>query len=108
MNNSMSHTQENIQPNYSGKLSFKPLMNVFEERVNGKGPGHRVYAFLLGEIEKVPALSEPIQDFSVLTDNRSLVEDLINSLFPVTKNNNDDLFAVIVPYSCELVYTSKA
>src|SRR5205085_6263083 len=39
---------------------------------------------------------------------RSLVEDMINSLFPLTKNNNDDLFAVIVPYSCKLVYTSKA
>src|SRR5688572_21809174 len=102
MINRMSLTQENTQTHYTDKLSFKPLIHVFEERVNGKGPGHRVYAYLLGEIAKVPTLSEPILDFSVLTENQPLVEDMINSLFPVTKNNNDNLFAVTVPYSSEL------
>lgn len=104
----MSLTQENTQLHYSGKLSFKPLIRVFEERVNGEGPGHRAYSFLLDEIRKVPELNQPVQDFSLLTGNRELVEEMINSLFPVTKNNNDDLFAVIAPYSGELVYTSKA
>ena len=104
----MSLTQENTQLHYSGKLSFKPLIRVFEERVNGEGPGHRAYSFLLEEIRKVPEFNQPVQDFSLLTGNRELVEEMINSLFPVTKNNNDDLFAVIAPYSGELVYTSKA
>ncbi|HSB92749.1 MAG TPA: hypothetical protein VLC28_06505 [Flavitalea sp.] len=104
----MSPTQENKQLRYSGNLSFKPLIRVFEERVNGAGPGHRVYSFLLDEIRKIPALNSAIEDYSLLTDNRELVEEMINSLFPVTKNNNDDLFAVIAPYSGELVYTSKA
>ena len=97
-----------MQQYYNSRLSFEPLIQVFKDRVDRKGPGHRVYAFLLNEILNIPALSAGIEDFSVLTANKALVEDMINSLFPVTKNNNDDLFAVTVPYSSELVYTSKA
>lgn len=104
----MPDTRSTSRINYQSQLSFQPLIEVYKRRVADHGPGHRMYEFLLTEISKVPALNESKVELPALMNHRALVEDMINSLFPVTKNNNDDLFAVMIPYSGELVYTSRA
>ena len=93
---------------FNAELSFLPLLRVFRDRVAQNDSGQGYYHYLLSGIETVPELNQSISDTSILLQHRVLVEDIIHTLFPVTKNDMEDLYAVMVPFTGQLIYSSAA
>ncbi|WP_152616779.1 hypothetical protein [Flavihumibacter solisilvae] len=92
----------------NSRLSFTPLIEAWKKSASEGRPGTRkLYQNLLDRIRNHPELLEPIDDPSVLDDNAEWVEMLMTTLFPVTFSDEEDLYAVGVPFSYKVIYSSS-
>ncbi|MEI9809303.1 MAG: hypothetical protein WDO16_16345 [Bacteroidota bacterium] len=50
---------------------------------------------------------EPVTDLALLKPHAELVEMLVSTIFPPTNSQNDNLYAVSMPFSYHTIYSSK-
>jgi len=92
---------------FQSKLSFQPLIDSWKKRIEENEKGiSSFYEELLERISGHSELLHPIDDISILQKHRSLVNIIMSTVFPVTLSDKDDLFAVAIPFSYQIVYSS--
>src|SRR5436189_759537 len=92
---------------FQSKLSFQPLIDCCKRRIKESEKGiYSFYEELLEKVSKHSELLEPINDLSILQKHRSLINMMMSTVFPVTLSDKEDLFAVAVPFTYQVVYSS--
>lgn len=79
-------------------ISFHKLIEALEEIALSDVDYRSNYAkSLLKEIESIPELRTGIEDFSIITDNKKIIRNLLADLFPTALTNNE-IKAVAIPF----------
>ena len=93
---------------FNSRLSLRPLVEALKKAIaEGKPGSQKLYGGLIAKIEALPELLEPITDLSVLKPHSELIEMLLSTLFPPTNSQNDNLYAVSMPFRYETIYSSS-
>ena len=66
-----------------------------------------IYQQLLDKVKLFPELLQPIEDLSILEKHQLLLEEMMTTIFPATISDEEDLFAVSVPFQFTTIYASK-
>jgi hypothetical protein len=97
-----------IYKNFRSRLSFAPLIKAWETIAAEGRPGmQQAYKALLQKVKHHPELLAPIEDESILDTHKELIEEMMTTIFPVTISDQDDLYAVSVPFQYKTVYASQ-
>ena len=95
-------------PKIKSKLSFRLILDSWEKRI---AEGHDgladFYRELKARIADNPELLESIEDLATLDKHRKLVNMILASIFPLTLSEEEDYFAVAVPFSYKTIYSSS-
>lgn len=97
--------QEEMIPNYiKSSLSLEPLFKAWKRSLDEGSGG--LYRYLLSQVEQHPELrgSLSIEAFDA---NKGLIDEMMNTVFPLTLSETEDVYAVTCPFSEEVVYSSK-
>lgn len=95
------------QSAFNSRLSLRPLLNALKKAIaEGKPGSESLYGDLVARIEATPELLEPISDLNVLKPHKQLVEMLLTTLFPPTNYDNENLYAVSLPFTFKIIYAS--
>jgi hypothetical protein len=98
-----------IHQRFNSLLSLKPLVAVLKKMVTENRPGARkLYESLLQEIENKPELLQATDNIALFSENQSLVETLLSTIFPPATIANEGLYAVSFPFRHETIYASAA
>lgn len=93
---------------FQSKLSFAPLIRAWEKIIAEGRPGMKnIYQQLLDKVKQFPELMEPIEDLSILQKHQLLLEEMMTTIFPATISDEEDLYAVSVPFQFTTIYASK-
>ncbi|HEU0065501.1 MAG TPA: hypothetical protein VFQ58_10730, partial [Flavisolibacter sp.] len=97
----------NIKQNFNSFLSLQPLVNVYKKMIKEGRPGaKKLYQNLLNEVESRAELLQPMQDISILNNNKELVDTLLSTIFPPSSISNEGLYAILFPFRFETIYSS--
>lgn len=89
-------------------LSFRPLINALEKTIKEGRAGIGLwYKELLDKVYQHPELLEPILDPEILNTHKSLIEQLMSTVFPVTLSDDNDLFGGAIPFQFQMFYSSR-
>lgn len=89
-------------------LSFRPLVKMLEKQIVEGRPGIGLwYKELLNRVYKYPELLQPISDFTLLETHKTLIEQLMSTVFPVTLSDEHDLFGGAIPFQYKMFYASR-
>lgn len=92
---------------FQSKLSFQPLIDSWRKKIKESEEGSSsLYEELLDRVSKHKELLEPITDLSILQKHQPLINIMMSTVFPVTLSDKEDLFAVAVPFTYHIVYSS--
>ena len=92
---------------FQSKLSFQPLIDSWKKKIKESEEGSSsLYEELLDRVSKHKELLEPITDLSILQKHQPLINIMMSTVFPVTLSDKEDLFAVAVPFTYHIVYSS--
>jgi hypothetical protein len=92
---------------YNSRLSFRLLIETLKKNLSAGNPGsQKLYGELLNKVESYPELLQPITDVAVLDTHKELVEMLLAAIFPLTHSENENLFAVSIPFKYQTIYSS--
>lgn len=98
-------------PNVEGirsSLSFAPLIEAWKKTATEGRKGTRIlYQTLLDRIKRHPELLGPIDDLTLLEKHEDWVDMLMATLFPVSVSDQEDLYAVGIPFSQTIIYSSS-
>jgi hypothetical protein len=93
---------------FNSVVSLRPLVEAMKKSIaEGKPGSQKLYGELLAEVESHPELLEPITNFTILHTHRELVEMLLSTIFPVTNSENENLYAVALPFKFQTIYSSR-
>jgi hypothetical protein len=93
---------------FQSRLSFKPLIDVWKIKIEQKEEGIDLfYKELLEKVSQYAALLQPIGDISILQRHQEILNVMMSTVFPVTLSDKEDLYAVVVPFTYEVIYSSK-
>lgn len=93
---------------FNSYLSFRPLIDSLKKMIAEGNPGtQKLYGDLITRVEQHPELLEPINDLSILEPHKELGEMLLATIFPPAGSDNENLYAVSVPYKFKAIYASK-
>ena len=93
---------------FNSRLSLRPLVEALKKSISEGKPGsQKLYGDLIASIDAHPELLEPIADLSVLGPHTALVEMLLTTIFPPTNSENENLYAVSLPFKFQTVYASR-
>ncbi len=102
-------TVSSLYNGFNSTLSLQPLVMVLKKMiVEGKPGAKRLYQGLLDEIERIPALLQPIKNTTVLKEHALLIETLLSTIFPPSTASNQGIYAVCTPFQAETIYASPA
>ncbi len=89
-------------------LSFAPLIREWERiiREGGRDGTRELYQHLLDKVKQHPELLGPIHDLSILDKHRSLIDQMMATVFPVTLSDKDDLYGGGIPFEFTMFYES--
>jgi hypothetical protein len=93
---------------FERELSLSPLIRFWDETI-GREPSirGRLARTLADEVQRVPELSRPINDLSVLARHRELVEALMSAVFPTVLWNQEHA-AALIPFELRSFYATPA
>ncbi|MEI9947023.1 MAG: hypothetical protein WDN26_22725 [Chitinophagaceae bacterium] len=92
---------------FNSRLSLLPLLNALKKAIaDGKPGSQTLYGDLIAKIEANAELLKPIADLNTLKPHKQLVEMLLSTLFPPTNYDNENLYAVSLPFQFKIVYAS--
>ena len=86
-------------------LSLMPLFKAWHKAID-EGTGE-LYKYLYNRVQAHPEFLEPVS-VEVFTAHKALVEEIMNTVFPLTFSEKEDVYAVTCPFSTEVVYSSSA
>ena len=88
-------------------LSFAPLIREWEKMIReGREGTRQLYQDLLNKVRQYPELLGRIDDLSVLDKHKTLIEQMMATVFPVTLNDKEDLFGAGFPFQMKMFYES--
>jgi hypothetical protein len=88
-------------------LSLLPLVQVLKKMIaDGKTGAKKLYEGLLNELDQVPGLLQPIEDFHQIDEQSALVETLLTTIFPPSTGATQGMYAVTLPFQSETIYAS--
>lgn len=92
---------------FNSRLSFQPLIIALKKAIEENRPGTKnLYGSLIEKIESIPELTKPIEDHSLLEKHEELIEMLLASIFSPTSRENDNVYAVALPFTFTTIYSS--
>ncbi|HEY0678947.1 MAG TPA: hypothetical protein VGD17_11715 [Chitinophagaceae bacterium] len=101
-----------LQPSgiqFNSRFSFRPLIRAWEAIIKDGGEGaSQLYEGLLQKVRLHPELLEPITDESVFDKHKALIDQMMATVFPVTLNDKEDLYAIGLPFQYKIIYASSA
>jgi hypothetical protein len=98
----------NFTTNFNSVFSFRPLINTWKELAqNGREGSRQLYSELLEKVSQVPELLLPAVDEIVIEKNRSLIEQMMATIFPVTFSDKHDIYGTLVPFKMKVIYGSE-
>jgi len=93
---------------FNSRLSLRPLVEALKKaNAEGKPGSQKLYGELIAKIEANPELVEPITDLAILKPHAELIEMLLSTIFPPTNSQNENLYAVSMPFSYQTIYSSR-
>lgn len=88
-------------------LSFAPLLREWEKMIReGREGTRQLYQDLLNKVRQHPELLGRIEDLTVLDKHKTLIEQMMATVFPVTLNDKEDLFGAGFPFQMRMFYES--
>ncbi|HYE54830.1 MAG TPA: hypothetical protein VD996_08310, partial [Chitinophagaceae bacterium] len=94
---------------FKSVLSFKPLVKTWEAVISeGQEGVSELYASLLKKVQQHPELLEPITNDEILEKHKSLVNQMMATVFPITLSSTQDLYAIGLPFQHKIIYASAA
>src|SRR5688572_3497547 len=92
----------------NSRLSFHMLIETWKRKMAEGSEGLAAfYSDLLNRVSEVPELLQPIEELEVLDRHRKLVDLLIASVIPLTVSEEEDYYAIAVPFSYNTIFASK-
>lgn len=89
---------------YLTQLSFRPLIDHWRNKVNSQDRGEALIGReVMGYLDRVPRLAEPIDDYALLDQNDDFVEIMLAGIFPLALRKRH-LGFVIPPFSLKGFY----
>jgi hypothetical protein len=93
---------------FNSRLSLRPLLEALKKAISEGKPGSKkLYGELIAKVESSPELLQPITDLYVLEPHRELVEMLLSTIFPPTNSENENFYAVSLPFTFKTIYASR-
>ena len=93
---------------FLSRLSFQPLLNTWKKKIEeGEEGTSSFYKELLEKISAYPELLQPVQDLSILKKHQPLLNIMMSTVFPVIFSDKNDLYAVAVPFTYQVIYSSQ-
>jgi hypothetical protein len=93
---------------FQSRLSFQPLIDSWKEKIKqGEEGTSAFYKELLEKVSQQPALLQPVHDLSILKKHQALLNIMMSTVFPITLSDKDDLYAIVAPFTYEIIYSSK-
>src|SRR5438874_4338497 len=88
--------------------SFRPLIESWKKKIEENREGSReFYGDLLNKVSEYPELLEPIFDPLILERHKSIIGMMMGTIFPVTISDKRDFYAVSIPFTYNIVYSSS-
>ncbi|MEO5999189.1 MAG: hypothetical protein ABIN89_20615 [Chitinophagaceae bacterium] len=95
-------------PLLSSHLSFSPIIKYLQERqAKQNGTSEKHLNDLMQKIALTPELTLPIEDLDIVNKNAELIGSMMNLVYPKSKENGIDFYAVAAPLSSSTVYSSS-
>lgn len=93
---------------YQSRLSFHKLIEHWRQELASKNAADALIATkIFMELEKVPELTQPIEDYSILEKNQGLVDLLLSGLFPSALKESQ-LVMASSPFSLNHIYRTPS
>jgi hypothetical protein len=93
-------------PVLRSRLSFQPLMKAWQDEIQKNIATEKMYLPLLQELSQHQELLVPIDDFRVLQEHKSLIEQIAATVFPVPLQGREKLYAIADPSCYKTVFAS--
>ncbi|MDF2188019.1 hypothetical protein [Paraflavitalea sp. CAU 1676] len=91
------------------KISFLPFINYLKDKLTDCSDTRSgFYHYLIEKLEAEPALLEPIDDHTLLSQHQGLLELLGTVLFPIVGNEEKNMFTMATPYQFAVFNYSPA
>jgi hypothetical protein len=91
------------------RISFRPFIDYLKNKLaDSSDTRSKIYNYLIERFEAKPALLQPVDDSSLLNENRDLLELLETTLFPMVSEQEKNMFAMAVPYQFTIFNYSGA
>ncbi len=101
-------TDEQLSP-LPSTVSFGPYLKYLEQQMQkAEGTKAGFYRFIIRKFRQQKALCWPITDLSILAQHTDLMELVETTIFPLTHDDGNDLFALTPPLTFEMFYYSDA
>jgi hypothetical protein len=101
-------TDEQLSPLPSA-VSFGPYLKYLEQQMQkAEGTKAGFYRFIIRKFRQHKALCQPVTDLSILQQHTDLLELVETTIFPLTHDDGNDLFALTPPLAFEMFYYSDA
>jgi hypothetical protein len=92
----------------NSRLSFHMLIETWKRKMADGSEGLAAfYGDLLNRVSEVPELLQPIEDLEILNTHKKLVDLIIASVIPLTVSEEEDYYAIAVPFSYTTIFASK-
>ena len=83
---------------YQSSLSFVPLIQYWETKINDDNRGISLFAkAITKQLERSPELLQPIPDLGILTRHEDLLELLMTAIFPAATWETD-ISGALIPF----------
>jgi hypothetical protein len=93
---------------FLSRLSFQPLISTWQQKIEeGKEGTRSFYRELLEKVSQYPELLQPVLDLAVLKKHQALLNIMMSTVFPVTFSDKNDLYAVAIPFTYQVIYSSQ-
>jgi hypothetical protein len=102
-------TRTSFSSAFRSNLSFRPLLKVWKEiAANDLDAASATCKDMVDRFSEHPELLEEIEDYKLLDQNKHLIKEAMNTIFPVSMSLKDQLYAAVVPFENKVIFASPA
>jgi len=99
----------NFSSAFRSNLSFQPLLRVWREiAAKNMDVASATCREILDRFSRHPELSGEIEDYKLLGQNKQLIKEAMQTIFPVSMYLRDEFYAVTVPFEDKVIFASPA
>src|SRR5215471_6147647 len=102
-------TRTNFSSAFRSTLSFRPLLKVWGQIAdNDLDAASASCKEIADRFSEHPELLEEIDDYKLLDQNKQLIKQAMNTIFPVSMSLREHLYAAVVPFENKVIFASPA